>query len=260
VRKERVRVGEGICTFVLHAATWFLLLPLCFQLALTLEAPPSLPKRPLSAGYFRPAGPGEIRFYTNVNPDRGFVLDILANDAQRVSSFDETVTTNEAVTSDDSTVAQAALFSDPLVSERLTPPLWLTAFAGLLSDLLRHLRAAYFAGTSPWLFAAAPCFPLSALVVLTHLSRRRFANLCRVVFTFLLILGGNIAWVHFDLDTLLYPVTDSLNALFSAALPLQNVKPTLAIINLLLALALYCHGFVGTKANKRRENTAEAFT
>jgi hypothetical protein len=262
VRKERTRIGEGLCVLVCHAATWFVLLPACFQFAVTLEAPPSLPKRPLNAGYFRPAELGELLFYTNVNPDRGFVLNTLADDARRISSFDETVAGDE--TAEAVKIKDVSPFSDPLVAERLRPPFWLSALASLMTTFLQRLRAAYFAGSVPWLFAAAPCFPLSALVVTSHLSRRRFSNLCRVVLSFLLIIALNIAWAHFDLDTLFHPVTDSFAALLPVSAPRQNGAPfvTLAAVNLLLALVLYCRGFIGVFANRkgRQKNTTEAFS
>jgi hypothetical protein len=235
---------------VSHAVNWFVLLPVCLQFAVTPDTPPLRPQQ--HAGYFRPAGPGQIRFYTNTSPARGFVLNTLASDAQRVVTFDETAETEDS---------EAIPFSDSLVAERLRPPFWLTALAALVTTVLQHLRAANLAGTIPWLFAAAPCLPLSALAVTTHLSRRRFVNMGRVVTDFLLIIGVNIAWLHFDLDTFARPVRDSFITLIApAAHPpfvgsVQKVTPfiTLAAVNLLLALALYCRGFVGTRQKNRME-------
>jgi hypothetical protein len=187
------------------------------------------------------------------------VLNTLTDNTGRTSSFDETVARDETVEAEN----EASTFSDPLVAERLRPPFWLTALAGFMARLLQDLRAACLAGVIPWLFAAAPCLPLSALVVVTHLSRRRFANFCRVVLAFLLIIGGNIAWAHFDLDTFFRPVAASVLALLPAGLtrdmPPQNSAPVLAAVNLLLGLVLYCHGFVGTIVSKRR-NTMEGLS
>jgi hypothetical protein len=197
------------------------------------------------------------------------VLNTLTGDARRVSSFDETEETEEIGNppARDEILAReeadASPFSDPLVAERLRPPFWLIALGRFLSALLQRLRAAYSAGIVPWLFAATPCFPLSAMVVTSHLSRHRFANFCGVVFNFLRVIGCNIAWVYFDLDTLFRPVANSLMALLPAGLtlPQQNISPGLAIVNLLLGIFLYCRGFIGTIANRKigQNNTAEAF-